>query len=117
MRSSSADALGQVVDDHTGSGVGSEGDRGTVEQARTLTGGADRERFALFVLWEFAHCVALLDRFNVWDAAECRLFDLKRDGAADTVDSALRRLAFEDWRGEGQGYKGGQDGELHVGMS
>lgn len=72
VRSPSTHALGQVVDDHTGSGVGSEGDRGTVEQARALTGGADGERFAFFVRWEFAHFVAFLDRFDALDAIECR---------------------------------------------
>lgn len=117
MGSSAADALGQVVDNHTRSGVGSEGDCGTVEQARTVAGGADGERFALFVIWVFALCVAFLDRFNASEALECRLFDLSRDGATDTVDRALRRLAFEDWGGQGQGYECGEGGDLHVGLS
>jgi len=117
VRSPSADALGQVVDDHTGSGVGSVRDCGTVEQASAIAGGADGERFALFVIWVFALCVALLDRFDALDASECRLFDLSRDGTADTVDRALRRLAFEDRRSEGQGYECSEGGELHVGMN
>lgn len=90
---------------------------GTVEQASAIAGGADGERFALFVIWVFALCVALLDRFDALDASECRLFDLSRDGTADTVDRALRRLAFEDRRSEGQGYECSEGGELHVGMN
>lgn len=99
MRSSSADALGQVVDDHTCSGIGSEGDPGAVEQACTAAAGTDREGLALLVLGESALRVTLLDRSDASESSECRRFDLSRDGAADTLDGALRRLAFEDWRG------------------
>ena len=99
VRSSPADALGQVVDDHTGGGIGSEGDRGAVEQACTAAAGADGEGLALLVLGESALRVTLLDRSDASESSECRRFDLSRDGAADALDGALRRLAFEDWRG------------------
>ena len=63
----------------------------------------------------FALGVAWLDRFDASDAPERRLFDLEWDGAADALDRALGSLAFEDWRGEGEGNEGGESGELHVG--
>jgi hypothetical protein len=117
VRSSSANALGQVVDDHRGSGIGSERHRGTVKQTCTATAGTNGERFALLVCWEFALGVALLDRFDASDALERRSFDLGRDGSTDALDRALRRLALEDWGGKGQGNKSGECGELHVGFS
>lgn len=58
MRSSSADALRQIEDDHSVLGVGFESHWGTVEQACTTATGTDGESLALLVLWQLALRVA-----------------------------------------------------------
>ena len=116
MRSPSTDALRQIVDDYSGRGIGSVLNRSIVEQACTIAAGPDGEGFAVLVFRFLALSVTLFDRFDATSALECSLFDLGRDGAADTLDRALSRLTFEDRRGDDEGYKCGECGELHVGL-